>query len=118
MVFALGVEASSAQRRHVDRLAILVEEHKQVSQQLLDAQAEQPQDKGKIGRIQSNLEALNNEITRVHEQPVYEDKGGLSAGKTVPPTKTELVMPPSRMEFEGWDVFRNFGRNGNATKAE
>jgi hypothetical protein len=110
--------AQSAQSRHVDRLAILVEEHKEVTRQVLQAEAEKPRDEEKLRGLRVNLDALNKEIAFVRKQPVYEDSG-LSGGGNVP-AKQQARAEPKRqassvpMTYDSWDIFQNFGKAENA----
>jgi hypothetical protein len=113
----------TAQQRHIDRLAILVEEHKSITRQLAEAQMAEPPRTDDIRMLQVSLEALNKEIAYVRKQPVYEDKSGMSEGRAAQKPARQAKAPPAgsqaaNLRFDGWDVFHNFGRDAKNDKTE
>jgi hypothetical protein len=100
-------------------MAILVEEHKDLTRQLTVAQGREPPDVEAIRALQGSLEALRKEIAFVGRQPVYEDHGlsGINRVAAKPAPRSNPRADTSAMTFEGWDVFRNFGKVGSNAKS-
>lgn len=117
---------SPAHKRHVDRLAILTEEHKDVVRRLEIARSENTPDTEKIRALEVSLNALNAEIAFVQRQPVYEETAldetrAVAKAKPIQAKAEKKPLPASPqpgMEYEGWDVFYNFGRKDDAKTME
>jgi len=127
VVFTPAFAQTGAQKMQSDRLGILMQEQKEISQNLAIAISDssstknKPESEEKITRLKGDLQAINNEISRVaKETPVAMTtqfkavqrpaKKSLNDGSTEPeqqPTETNAIV------YEEWDVFKNFGKKGS-----
>ena len=116
---ATAAPQSVAMQQRVDQLAILTQERNEILTKLnkLDANG----DKAALARIQADLQSIDREIARASRQPVYPTSSVASAqgagAKTVsaaPSANQESQTQESeKVTYEGWDIFKNFGRKGN-----
>lgn len=108
-----------AMKRHVDRMAILIQERNEILSKLNKWEANG--DKAVLARIQSDLQSIDREIALVSRQPVYPTSSVASAQgagakpvSAAPAAKQESQTKESeKVTYDGWDVFKNFGRKGN-----
>jgi hypothetical protein len=122
LVICPALAQSEAARRHVDRLAILTEEHKELSRSLAVALADKPLDSERVRVLQRSMDALQKEIAFVSSQPVHEVSGLDGAPRAVPARarvsnvsagssdSRSRSQPDASLTYEGWDIFRNFGK--------
>lgn len=116
---AAATPRSIAMQQHVDQMAILVEERNYMLEKL--KKWEVNGDKAVVARIQADLQALDREIARSSRQPVY-PTSSVAIAKAAG-AKTESAASAANQEsqtkesetgtYEGWDIFKNFGRKGN-----
>jgi hypothetical protein len=111
MPFALAETA--AKQRHVDRLAILVNEHQDVTRRLSQAEAEAPRNEEKISGLRVSLEALNKEIAFVRKQPVHKDGWNANASNAQAKRIEQKRQSSETRVYDDWDIFHNFGKSVN-----
>jgi hypothetical protein len=105
-------------QRHVDRLAILVQERNEIAAKL--AKGEANGDKAALARTQADLQAIDREISLVSRQPVYPNSSstlsqtaGAKTASVAQTTNSESqASAGEKVTYEGWDIFKNFGRKG------
>ena len=126
MVFTPAFAQTGAQKMQSDRLGILMQEQKEISQNLAMAISDsssaknKPESEEKITRLKGDLQAINNEISRVaKETPVARTTQVKAvqrpAKKSLNDGSTELDQQPTEnnpVVYEEWDVFKNFGKKG------
>ncbi len=108
-----------AMQQHVDRMAILIQERNEILSKLNKWEANG--DKAVLARIQADLQSIDREIALVSRQPVYPTSSVASAqGAGAKPvsaaqTANQESQPKEseKVTYEGWDIFKNFGRKGN-----
>ena len=108
-----------AMQQHVDRMAILIQERNEILSKLNKWEANG--DKAVLARIQADLQSIDREIALVSRQPVYPTSS--VATTQVASAKPVSAVPTANQEsqtqesekvtYEGWDIFKNFGRKGN-----
>ena len=106
-------------QQHVDQMAILVQERNEILAKLNKWEANG--DKAVLARIQADLQSIDREIARASRQPVYPTSSVASAqGAGAKPvsaaqTANQESQPKEseKVTYEGWDIFKNFGRKGN-----
>jgi pyruvate/2-oxoglutarate dehydrogenase complex dihydrolipoamide acyltransferase (E2) component len=117
----VGAQQTPAQKRQVDRLAILVDEHQHISRQLATENAKSPKNEENIKALIRSLDALNKEIAFVRSRPVQEQTWSGGQGKTgasLAQSKAAAPPPTAPMKYEEWDIFNNFGREGDREDKE
>ena len=110
---------SVAMQQRVDQLAILTQERNEILAKLNKWEANG--DKAVLARIQADLQAIDREIARASRQPIYPTSS--VANTQVASAKPVSAAPTANQEsqtqesekvtYEGWDIFKNFGRKGN-----
>ena len=118
-VQATRVVTSPAVQQRVDQLAILTQERNEILAKLNKREANG--DKAVLARIQADLQAIDREISRASRQPIYSTSS--AAATQVASAKPVSAAPAANQEsqaqesekvtYEGWDIFKNFGRKGN-----
>ena len=108
-----------AMQQHVDRMAILIQERNEILSKLNKWEANG--DKAVLARIQADLQSIDREIALVSRKPVYPTSS--VANTQVASAKPVSAAPTANQEsqtqesekvtYEGWDIFKNFGRKGN-----
>ena len=118
---ATAAPQSVAMQQRVDQLAILTQERNEILTKLnkLDANG----DKAALARIQADLQAIDREIARSTRQPIYPTSVATAQSPGAAGAKTVSAAPSANQEsqtqesekvtYEGWDIFKNFGRKGN-----
>lgn len=100
-------------------MAILVKERNVVLEKLNKWEAKG--DKAALARIQDDLHAIDREIARALRQPVSSTSSvaiaqgaGAKPVSAAPAENQESQTKESeKVTYEGWDIFKNFGRKGN-----
>ncbi|WP_433693462.1 hypothetical protein [Herbaspirillum seropedicae] len=100
-------------------MAILLKERNVVLEKLNKWEAKG--DKAALARIQDDLHAIDREIARASRQPVSPTSSVAIAhgagAKTVSAAPAEnqesQTKESEKVTYEGWDIFKNFGRKGN-----
>lgn len=102
-----------------DRIAILAKERADAVMRLGQEQNALPKATNKeeaqrsIERIEGDIKALDREIAHVSKQaPVQIKTGGPAAAKieAAKPITPDPPVAQSTVAYEGWDIFRNFGK--------
>lgn len=116
---AAATPQSVAMQQRVDQLAILTQERNEILAKLNKWEANG--DKAVLARIQADLQAIDREIARASRQPIYSTSS--VANTQVASAKPVSAAPTANQEsqtqesekvtYEGWDIFKNFGRKGN-----
>ena len=116
---ATAAPQSVAMQQRVDQLAILTQERNEILAKLNKWEANG--DKAVLARIQADLQAIDREIARASRQPIYPTSS--VANTQVASAKPVSAAPTANQEsqtqesekvtYEGWDIFKNFGRKGN-----
>ena len=116
---AAATPQSVAMQQRVDQLAILTQERNEILAKLNKWEANG--DKAVLARIQADLQAIDREIARASRQPIYPISS--VANTQVASAKPVSAAPTANQEsqtqesekvtYEGWDIFKNFGRKGN-----
>ena len=116
---ATAAPQSVAMQQRVDQLAILTQERYEILAKLNKWEANG--DKAVLARIQADLQAIDREIARASRQPIYPTSS--VANTQVASAKPVSAAPTANQEsqtqesekvtYEGWDIFKNFGRKGN-----
>ena len=107
-----------AMQQHVDRMAILVQERNEILAKLNKWEANG--DKAVLARIQADLQAIDREIALVSREPIRPTTSAaptqVASAKPVSVAQTAVSESPSsegeKVTYEGWDIFKNFGRKG------
>lgn len=110
---------SIAVQQDADQMAILVKERNVVLEKLNKWEAKG--DKAALARIQDDLHAIDREIARALRQPVSSTSSvaiaqgaGAKPVSAAPAENQESQTKESeKVTYEGWDIFKNFGRKGN-----
>ncbi|MCW5223654.1 hypothetical protein D5041_21405 (plasmid) [Verminephrobacter aporrectodeae subsp. tuberculatae] len=108
-----------AMKQHVDRMSILLQERTDILAKL--KKLEENGDKPALTRILDDLQSIDREIVLVSRQPVYQTSSAApnqatstkfaSVAKTADPESQPSES--EKVTYEGWDIFKNFGRKGN-----
>jgi len=110
--------ATASHKRHVDRLEILAREHQDLTRLMQEAVNREPQDSGEIRAIKASLDALDKEIAYVQKQPVHDDSWSSSKSKTAKPAQAKPKPNTQALNYEAWDIFRNFGTEGATNESK
>ncbi|WP_443112905.1 hypothetical protein [Herbaspirillum seropedicae] len=110
---------SIAMQQDADQMAILLKERNVVLEKLNNWKAKG--DKAALARIQDDLHAIDREIARALRQPVSPTSSVAIAhragAKTMSAAPAEnqgsQTKESEKVTYEGWDIFKNFGRKGN-----
>lgn len=119
LFFTAAVQAAdnaaqvAAMKVHTDRMSILMQEREDIVRRL--HKAEEDKDQSGIAQGNTNLQIIDREIASVSRQPVYPTKATWPAqGPAAKPASAAPVAVteslPDERKFEGWDVFKNFGK--------
>ena len=102
---------TSAMKAHNERLAILVQERNETSERLQKTKASG--DAAAIARLVADLATLDREIATVSREPINEIKRSTPQNKNASMAQSSESQPSAReTTYEGWDIFKNFGRKG------
>ena len=111
-------QPSLATKLHVDRLEILTQERNEILSKL--NKLESSADTKVLSRIQGDLQAIDREIALVSREQSYPITNTSTPGVGAKPMATAQAVnqesQPKDSEsvtYEGWDIFKNFGRKGN-----
>ena len=117
-VAASATPQAIAVQQHVDRMAILAQERSEILAKLKKLD---DGDKAGLARLQADLQSIDREIALVSRQPIHPTSS--VATVQVTGAKTVSAAPMANQEsqtnesekitYEGWDIFKNFGRKGN-----
>jgi len=106
-------------QQRVDQLAILTQERNEILAKLNKLEANG--DKAVLARIQADLQSIDREIARASRQPIYPTSSvattQVASAKPVSAAPTanqeSQAQESEKVTYEGWDIFKNFGRKGN-----
>lgn len=116
---AAATPQSVATQQRVDQMAILTQERNEILAKLNKWEANG--DKAVLARIQADLQSIDREIARVSRQPIYPTSSvattQVASAKPVSAAPTanqeSQTQESEKVTYEGWDIFKNFGRKGN-----